>query len=57
MHLSILVAALKDVSLSKFGTSGVNVWNMLKILSEQGNHTGMLGIIQEIKLRMKGVYM
>jgi hypothetical protein len=58
MHLSAFVATLKDVSPSRFGTPGVNVWNMLKIfLPEQGNHTGMLGIMQEIKLGMKVVYM
>jgi len=54
-----LCCSVKDVSLLKFGTSGVNVLNMLKIiLPEQGHHTGMYGIIQGIKLRrMKGVYM
>ena len=42
VNLSPFVAALKDVSLLKFGTSGVNVLNMLKIiLPEQGHHTGM----------------
>jgi hypothetical protein len=42
VHLSHFVAALKDLSLLKFGTSGANVLNKLKIiLSEQGHHTGM----------------
>lgn len=42
VHLSPFVAALKVVSLLKFGTSGVNVLNMLQIfLSERGNHMGM----------------
>jgi hypothetical protein len=59
VYLSPFVAALKDVSLLKFSTSGVNALNILQIfLSEQGHHTGMQGIIQAIKLRrMKGVYM
>jgi len=46
VYLSPFVAALKDVSLPKFGTSGVNALNILQIfLSEHGHHTGMQGII------------
>jgi len=42
VYLSPFVDALKDISLLKFRTSGVNVLNMLQIfLSEQGHHTGM----------------